>query len=494
MPGRANDLIEIPDSFWRRSETIAALRDRHIGQLFALLWQYTGASQTQIGIACGMSQGRVSRIIAGKWQVDKLDVFERIADGLDMPDSARIILGLAPRASSPPAPAQKPGQAILPGNTAPGVSTFRISDLLSLNPGDEQKEEEDPVRRRTFIGLTGAAMLNVVLADSASDAPLLKAEPFAPVLAVQPSSTLGEAVHETPDIGSLTAAVDNVWSQFSTGRYSELIKTLPALLARLNAACLALDDEAQSRAFALCADAHRVAALLLLKLDDQGLACLAADRSMRAAEASGDPVTVGTSATTIAATLMNGGHFTTAITAASTYAERLDHDMSAHTPESLSVYGAVLLRGAEAAARAGKRDTASQLLGEADETARRLGFDGSLRNTSFGPANAKLYRVNLAVELGDAGSAVDTARKVDLSMIPTPEREATFLVDTARAFLQWGKHAKAYIALRAAEETAHEEVAGRPSVHRVVRELMTSAPPSIRRDVDQLATQIGVAR
>jgi hypothetical protein len=78
--------------------------------------------------------------------------------------------------------------------------------------------------------------------------------------------------------------------------------------------------------------------------------------------------------------------------------------------------------------------------------------------------------------------------------VTVTERRTTLLVDTARAFLQWGKHDKAYIALRAAEETAHEEVAGRPSVHRVIRELVSSAPPSIRRDAEEFATQIGVSR
>src|SRR5262249_46830287 len=133
-------------------------------------------------------------------------------------------------------------------------------------------------------------------------------------------------------------------------------------------------------------------------------------------------------------------------------------------------------------------------LGEADDAARRLGVDGNLRWTAFGPTNAKVHRVSIAVTLGDAGTAIDVARKIDLSAIEVTERKASLLVDTARAFLQWGKHEKAYIALRAAEETAHEEVAGRPSVHRVVRELMTSAPPSMRRNIEQFAAQIGVSR
>jgi hypothetical protein len=102
MPGRAFDLIEIPDSFWQRAETISALRSRQIGQFFELIHQCTKASQTQIGIACGMNQGKISEIMRGLSQVEKLVVFERIADGLAMPDSARIILGLAPRVISDP--------------------------------------------------------------------------------------------------------------------------------------------------------------------------------------------------------------------------------------------------------------------------------------------------------------------------------------------------------------------------------------------------------
>jgi hypothetical protein len=189
---------------------------------------------------------------------------------------------------------------------------------------------------------------------------------------------------------------------------------------------------------------------------------------------------------------MSGGHLGTAITTASSHAARLDHDIPGHTPDSLSVYGALLLRGSVAAAQLGNRGTAHELLGEAEDAGERLGFDGNRRWTAFGPTNAKLHRVNIAVTLGDAGTAVDVARRIDPTTITVTERRATLLVDTARAFLQWGKHDKAYLALRAAEETAHEEVAGRPSVHRLIGDLLVSAPPSIRRDVKEFAAQMGV--
>jgi hypothetical protein len=350
------------------------------------------------------------------------------------------------------------------------------------------------VRRRTFVGLTGASMFSAMLADAAPDGAPVDAEPFAPVLAGHAASAASDQLGPAPDIRALTTEVNNVRQQYQDCRYSELIKSLPGLLARLHSACLSLDGEAQNRAFALSADAHHVAAGLLLKLDDQGLAYLAADRSMRAAEASEDPVTVGASARIITHTLMNGGHLAAAIATARDYAARLDRDVRSHTPECLSVYGSLLLRGAIGAAQDGKRDTAHELLGEADDAAQRLGIDGNLRWTAFGPINAGLHRVNIAVTLGDAGTAVDVARRIDLSKIAVTERKASLLIDTARAFFQWGRYEKTYIALRAAEETAHEEVAGRPSVHRLVRELLTAAPPSIRRDAEQFASQIGVSR
>ena len=70
--------------------------------MFQLVRQYTGASQTQIAVACDTTQGKVSRYMSGAAQVEKLDRFEAIADGLDMPDEARMGLGLAPRTQLKP--------------------------------------------------------------------------------------------------------------------------------------------------------------------------------------------------------------------------------------------------------------------------------------------------------------------------------------------------------------------------------------------------------
>lgn len=215
---------------------------------------------------------------------------------------------------------------------------------------------------------------------------------------------------------------------------------------------------------------------------------------MQAARASQDPVTIGSSARIITHAMMSNGHLKAATSTASSLASSLNRDMPSPDPESLSVYGSLLLRGAIAAAQHDDRHTAYELLAEAEDSSARLGQDRNLRWTAFGPTNARLHRLNIAVTLGDAGTALDVARTVDLAKVTVTERKAAFFVDTARAFLQCRKDDKALLSLRAAEEIAHEEVAGRPAVHVLVRDLISVAAPSTRRHAEGFAQRIGVTR
>ncbi|WP_371781246.1 XRE family transcriptional regulator [Streptosporangium subroseum] len=65
-------------------------------RLFNLAVKYSGASQTRLSTATGIAQGHVSLIIRGRRQVTDLEVYERIATGLGLPDHARMLFGLAP--------------------------------------------------------------------------------------------------------------------------------------------------------------------------------------------------------------------------------------------------------------------------------------------------------------------------------------------------------------------------------------------------------------
>lgn len=88
--------LVLPEWAWQRPEVRTALRERNVGALLKAAQQYTGASQSRVAVAIGMLQGRVSEIVRGTRTVTALESLERLAAGLDMPDDARMLLGLAP--------------------------------------------------------------------------------------------------------------------------------------------------------------------------------------------------------------------------------------------------------------------------------------------------------------------------------------------------------------------------------------------------------------
>jgi tetratricopeptide (TPR) repeat protein len=295
----------------------------------------------------------------------------------------------------------------------------------------------------------------------------------------------------TSDPNALARATAGARLTYQACEYAELSRQLPRLLLALDAASRNVVGDARLRALALSADAYHVAAGFLLKTGDHGLALLAADRSMRAADASQDPLMIGASARIVTHALMSSSHHGAAVSTATRHAERLDHQVPAATLESRSVYGALLLRAAIAASLDDRRGTALDLLEEAETTASYVGADANYCGTAFGGVNVVLHRVNVAVTLGDAGTAIDLARRIDPAVITVTERKASLLIDTARAYYQWGRYEKAYGLLRAAERTAPQEIAARPVVRSLVRDLVTVAPPSIRREAGEFAAQLG---
>lgn len=97
MAGPAFEPLIMSAWAWSRDDTRNALTTRDMGALFRAVQRYTGASQSRIAAATGMLQGRISEILKGNRSVSALEVFERIADGIAMPDEERILLGIAPR-------------------------------------------------------------------------------------------------------------------------------------------------------------------------------------------------------------------------------------------------------------------------------------------------------------------------------------------------------------------------------------------------------------
>ena len=329
------------------------------------------------------------------------------------------------------------------------------NDQLEAHPADTASQEDsDPVRRRTFVELTGISAAAALLPVPAATRPPLDTEPLALALTAQMTGVATGPTEEPPGIAALTLSVTRARTHYQACRYSELITRLPRLLAQLDAACGSLDGDDKLCAYALAADAYHLAAGILLKTGDHGLAHLATDRSMTAALASHDPLTVGTSARIVTHTLASSGHLQAAIATARNHSQRLDpRDRHAHPGIPVGIWLGTAprcpCRRPARRPRHRPRDARRSRRRRPPPRHRREPARYRLR-----PGQCALHQVNVAVTLGDAGTAIDLARQIDLAAITVTERKASLLIDVAQAFFQWGKYDQAYTALRAAEQTA----------------------------------------
>jgi len=141
------------------------------------------------------------------------------------------------------------------------------------------------------------------------------------------------------------------------------------------------------------------------------------------------------------------GHHDRAQTLTLAAAAHLDVAGPHPAPQHLAIHGTLHLSAAYAAARAGDRERAADLLAEAEATANRLADDPDRHRALV--ANLVSHKVSAAYVLGDAGAALAHAQSLPLAAIPTIERRARLLVDAAQAWAQWDKPDRAYATLLA---------------------------------------------
>ncbi|WP_233570979.1 helix-turn-helix transcriptional regulator [Nocardiopsis sp. Huas11] len=150
--------MAVPATFWTRADVAAALSGQDAGALLRLLRQYTGASQHKIGAAIDMAQPHVSAIMSGKRQVTALRSWQRIADGLSMPNEPRRALGLAH------------SEAIyLRGQTRGNASMPKSGDLWSAPRTLQDIAEmtlKDLMKRRDALAVGGALFVGSTLTET----------------------------------------------------------------------------------------------------------------------------------------------------------------------------------------------------------------------------------------------------------------------------------------------------------------------------------------
>jgi tetratricopeptide (TPR) repeat protein len=274
-----------------------------------------------------------------------------------------------------------------------------------------------------------------------------------------------------PDVADDLA--DDAWRLAHESRFAALDAALTELIPALENAVHDHGGEDHLTLHGLRARAYQAASAAFARQDEPDAAWVAADRAITAAEQSGNPLDFVAGHFRLAHAFIRLGHYDQAehVTATALDALASVADAPDATPETLSLYGAMHLVHAVISSHESDRARARSHLADAKRIAQRLGTDRNDFDTEFGPTNVQLHTVAVAVDLGDAGEALEVAHGIDASGL-SPERQARLLVDVARAHAQRRHTGEALAALLDAENLAPEHVRSHHLARGVVADLL----------------------
>ncbi|MFI1104202.1 helix-turn-helix domain-containing protein [Streptomyces melanogenes] len=404
---------------------MSAEERRVFGAKVADLRKQRGLTQSELAAAIGRTASWLSQVERGIQPVNRLDVLRLLADGLGV--SLQVLQPDAPTAEPEPTP---------------------------------QAEANDLDQAR--LVLSGHPAVDVLLSPR---------EDFRP-------STMND----------LREACERIWDLTHTDQFAELSAALGPLVPRLERATRTAPQEYKAELHWLTARTYQALAAAFVRQNEADAAWVAADRAIREAELSGEPLGVFAGIYRLAHAFVRLKHLdqaehatTMAVNALQRYVD--DHEA---TPQHQSVLGSLHLMLALIHARAGERTAARKEIERAREVAARLGEDRNDFNLEFGPTNVEIQAVSTAVELGDAGEALDIAEGLDASDLSV-ERQARLLMDLGRAHAQRRHFGDALNYLLKAEDLAPEMIHTHIAARDVIRELMLVAGRAASDELRALA-------
>jgi hypothetical protein len=225
-------------------------------------------------------------------------------------------------------------------------------------------------------------------------------------------------------------------------------------------------------------------AAAFVRQNEGDAAWIAADRAIRAAELSDQPLAVYAGIYRLAHAFVRVRRLDQAEHAAETAANELRCVADTHpAPDVLSLLGSLHLVLALTHARADDRTRARVHTDHARQFATQLGEDRNDFNVEFGPTNVEIQAVSVAVDLGDAGEALEIAEGMDTSHL-SAERQARLLMDLARAHTQLRHTGDAITCFLRAERLAPEVIQSHVTARAAIRDLMLlsgrTAPPELK--------------
>ncbi|GAQ58676.1 helix-turn-helix domain-containing protein [Streptomyces acidiscabies] len=403
-----------------------------LGRRVKELRREAGMSQSDLAATMGRSESWVSQVERGVQPVERLSILQALADALNVP-------------------------------------------LRELRPDAAPAEEVEPDELEGSNDLDG---LRVALTGHPALGSLFDQPPAGPI------PTLTEFRHQ----------VDEAWTLTHASSYAALSEHLSGLLPSIEAAVRHAPANDRTELHSLRAKAYQAAAASFTRQDQADAAWVAADRALQAAELAGQPLEVVASLFRMSHAFMRQQHMEQAEQAATSAVAVMAPRSEVPTcpPEELSLLGAMNLVLSVINAKEGNRKQTHEHIGRARKIAARLGEDRNDFDTEFGPTNVEIHAVSTAVELGDAGLALEVAQKIDASGL-SPERQSRFLLDVARAHAQRRHVGEATAALLEAEVLAPEQIHDHHLARVVIRDLVQLSEPRVSEPLRGLADRSAVS-
>jgi transcriptional regulator with XRE-family HTH domain len=269
-------------------------------------------------------------------------------------------------------------------------------------------------------------------------------------------------------------------------RYAELADLLPGLLSELATAALTSTGHEQEQAYGLLALAYRAADAIADKHGCRDMSARAVELTRWAASRSGDPLLEMMAAYVRAELFFTGSHTRAGLQVLDNVAGPAPPDCSV---PRLAMYGALHMRAAVLAARAGMPEAADRMA-EARAAAQHIP-DGAYHGTAFGPSSVRVHELAAAVESGDIAHAVQLTSRWQPPQALPAERRSHFYIEAARAHRLAGHPDQAVTAIWQAHRAAPQHTRCNPAVNETVEALILARrqpPPPLL----QLAAWLGL--
>ncbi|MBD0692472.1 hypothetical protein BG452_01890 [Streptomyces sp. CBMA123] len=289
-------------------------------------------------------------------------------------------------------------------------------------------------------------------------------------------------------LAALRRELASARAHFTASRYHDLGAGLPDLIAAAEAHRDTSVGRSREIAHAITARGYVLATELAAKTHSE-LAWATADRSLRAARQSGDPVVVGEAVRVLAITMRRAGRPAAAVDLLRRTAADLDTQPD---PAARAVAATLWMTAAYTAACNHDPGGAHDLMAGAAEAVNRLPSDlpaQPLYTVEATTAQVDLYQVGVHTALGTPDLAVRYAARIDPAVLPTAERRARLGTDTARMWRALGDAPRTLAALQFVERVAPEE-ARRPALRALAADLAFAPMPPA--GAQEFARRIGV--